>query len=166
MSAAKKSLNSRKKPAASSHPPFADMIKECITAHPSEARAGVSRPTIKKFLETKYGLDISAGTVTNINRAIAHGAEKGLFTLPKGPSGKVKLTPKARSDAGKEVRLMVQNQCCHPKFGPCSRMQPPLLPLLSRKLPRNLRLPKRTKLLLKQLVRPPYLHLRAPRNLR
>jgi histone H1/5 len=75
----------------------------------------------QRFLETKYGLDISAGTVTNINRAIAHGFEKGYFALPKGllarrnqahfihivnlgPSGKVKLAPKARSDAGKEVR--------------------------------------------------------------
>ncbi|KAF8507258.1 hypothetical protein JB92DRAFT_2587190, partial [Gautieria morchelliformis] len=103
MSAVKKSTASKKKPVASSHPPFADMIKECITAHPTDARGGVSRPTIKKFLETKYGLDISASTVTNINRAIAHGAEKGFFALPKGPSGKVKLAPKARSDAGKEV---------------------------------------------------------------
>lgn len=37
-----------------------------------------------RYVETKYGLNISASTVTNINRAIAHGAEKGLFSLPKG----------------------------------------------------------------------------------
>ncbi|GJJ12181.1 hypothetical protein Clacol_006422 [Clathrus columnatus] len=76
-------------------------LQECIIAHPDEARTGVSRPTIKKFLETKYGLSISASTVTNINRAIAQGSEKGIFTLPKGPSGKVKLV-KTTSDKEKE----------------------------------------------------------------
>lgn len=33
---------------ASAHPSFIDMIKEAIVAHPEQARAGVSRPAIKK----------------------------------------------------------------------------------------------------------------------
>lgn len=47
------------------------------------------------------------GTDTyQLRHAISTGTEEGIFALPKGPSGKVKLAPKARksdSDA-KEVR--------------------------------------------------------------
>lgn len=64
---------------------------------------------------------------SQLNRAIAHGAEKGIFVLPKGKrhflqkvcsntnvlllgaSGKVKLAAKARGDATKEVRLIFFN---------------------------------------------------------
>lgn len=43
---------------------------------------------------------------SQLNRAIAHGAEEGMFALPKGPSGKVKLAPKAKAaTATKEVRV-------------------------------------------------------------
>ena len=41
--------------------------------------------------------------MAQLNRAIASGTEGGLFLLPKGPSGKVKLAPKAKADASKEV---------------------------------------------------------------
>ncbi|KAJ3478490.1 hypothetical protein NLJ89_g12378 [Agrocybe chaxingu] len=118
------------KSAAATHPPWVDMIKEAITTHPEDARAGVSRPTIKKFIETKYHIDFNAPHLSQLNRAIAHGNEKGLFLLPKGlfvlvslqvaratltptprlsnpgPSGKVKLASKAKptTDAAKEVR--------------------------------------------------------------
>jgi hypothetical protein len=84
---------------SSSHPTWIDMIKECIVSHPEEARAGVSRPTIKKFVEDKYRIEVNASTASQLNRAISSGSEKGVFTLPKGPSGKVKL---ARHDAAKE----------------------------------------------------------------
>jgi len=96
-----------KKPAAASkghhatHPSWVDMIKECITAHPEDARGGVSRPTIKKFVETKHHVAMNATAASQLNRAIAHGAEKGIFVLPKGPSGKVKLAAQ-HSDAAKE----------------------------------------------------------------
>ncbi|KIY51048.1 hypothetical protein FISHEDRAFT_71342 [Fistulina hepatica ATCC 64428] len=76
------------------HPSWVDMIKECIAAHPDEARTGVSRPTIKKFVESKYDIDLSAAAASQLNRAIAAGSEKGTFVLPKGLSGKVKLAPK------------------------------------------------------------------------
>ena len=39
---------------------------------------------------------------SQLNRAIAHGADEGIFSLPKGLSGKVKLAPK--KTATKEVR--------------------------------------------------------------
>ncbi|KZP20847.1 hypothetical protein FIBSPDRAFT_826588 [Athelia psychrophila] len=85
------------------HPSWADMIKECIVAHPDDARFGVSRPTIKKFIEAHYAVEINPAAASQLNRAIAHGADKGVFVLPKGSSGKVKLAVKARGDATKEV---------------------------------------------------------------
>jgi histone H1/5 len=84
------------------HPSWADMIRECIAAHPTEARSGVSRPTIKKYVELKYNIKIDATAASQLNRAIAHGSEKGIFVLPKGPSGKVKLPPKSRPEHSKE----------------------------------------------------------------
>ncbi|KAI0374712.1 hypothetical protein BV20DRAFT_960860 [Pilatotrama ljubarskyi] len=79
------------------HPSWKDMIKECIVAHKDESRSGVSRSTIKKFVSEKYGLDAtSAVNLSHLNRAITNGAEEGLFALPKGPSGKVKLAPKTK----------------------------------------------------------------------
>jgi len=84
------------------HPSWIDMIKECIVAHPEDARSGVSRPTIKKFVESKHHVEINASAASQLNRAIAHGAEKGVFVLPKGPSGKVKLAGRGHSDAAKE----------------------------------------------------------------
>lgn len=79
------------------HPSWVDMVKECITAHPDEARHGVSRPTIKKFVETKYKIHPNQTSNSQLARAITHGAEKGIFVLPKGPSGKIKLPPKGSS---------------------------------------------------------------------
>ncbi|KAG9126374.1 hypothetical protein FRC07_003680 [Ceratobasidium sp. 392] len=81
------------------HPSFIDMIIECIAAYPEEARSGVSRPMIKKFLEEQYKIDITPSHITNINRAIARGAETNVFSLPKGPSGKVKLASKKATEA-------------------------------------------------------------------
>lgn len=75
------------------------MIKEAILAHPAEARAGIGRATIKKYIqshhpETAKGSEASFNT--RVNQAITRGAEKKTFLLPKGPSGKVKLAPKAK----------------------------------------------------------------------
>ncbi|KIO28130.1 hypothetical protein M407DRAFT_231071 [Tulasnella calospora MUT 4182] len=115
--AVSKKASATKKSAAPSHPPFLDMIKECIAAHPDDAREGVSRPTIKKYLEDHYKLDTSQAAVsTNISRAITRGAEHGELVLPKGISGKVKLPPKkARHDDAKEVWGEVVR--CHERFG-------------------------------------------------
>ncbi|KAJ6623440.1 hypothetical protein B0H10DRAFT_2009729 [Mycena sp. CBHHK59/15] len=87
---------------AAHHPSFIDMIKECIIAHPEDARGGVSRPMIKKFMESKYKVELNASTASQLNRAITSGSERGTFVLPKGPSGKIKLTPKVRGEATKE----------------------------------------------------------------
>ncbi|KAJ3863617.1 hypothetical protein EV359DRAFT_26576, partial [Lentinula novae-zelandiae] len=69
---------------APSHPPYIDMIKECIADHREEARIGVSRPQIKKYIEEKYKIEIGAAQNTQISRAIATGNDKGFFVLPKG----------------------------------------------------------------------------------
>ncbi|KAN0127537.1 hypothetical protein V8E53_014625 [Lactarius tabidus] len=80
--------------ATTSHPPWTDMIKECIAANPEDARHGVSRPQIKKFVEEKYKVVIGNAQITQLSKAIALGAEKNIFYLPKGLSGRVKLPPK------------------------------------------------------------------------
>ncbi|KAH8107163.1 hypothetical protein BXZ70DRAFT_916664 [Cristinia sonorae] len=103
------------KPAAT-HPSWKDIIKECIAAHASEARSGVSRATIKKFAEETYKLEMTGLQNSQLNRAIASGAEAGIFSLPKGPSGKVKLAPKVRPNVLKE-----NNQPPAPRKAPASK---------------------------------------------
>jgi histone H1/5 len=75
-------------------------------------------------VEEKYKLEIGNAQVSQLSRAIAVGAEKAIFSLPKGrkitaiscwfrlniflgPSGRVKLAPKAgkAADDAKEVGL-------------------------------------------------------------
>lgn len=73
-----------------------------------------------QFVESKYKVELNASTASQLNRAITSGSERGTFVLPKGtgpylsssliflmpdtgPSGKVKLTPKVRGEATKEV---------------------------------------------------------------
>ncbi|KAG6886017.1 hypothetical protein C0993_006133 [Termitomyces sp. T159_Od127] len=101
--ASHKNNSSANKSRVSTHPSWMDMIKECIIAHPDESRSGVSRPTIKKFVESTYHVAVDHAAASQLNRAITSGSEKGTFVLPKGPSGKVKLAPQARTDAAKEV---------------------------------------------------------------
>ncbi|ETW85524.1 hypothetical protein HETIRDRAFT_457373 [Heterobasidion irregulare TC 32-1] len=90
---------------SATHPSWKDIIKECIAANPEDARSGVSRSTLKKFAEDKYNLDMSGGNLFQLNRAITTGAEQGVFSLPKGPSGKIKLAPKRpRTAAATEMK--------------------------------------------------------------
>ncbi|KAF8610223.1 hypothetical protein BDV93DRAFT_10646 [Ceratobasidium sp. AG-I] len=137
--------------AAPVHPSFIDMIVECIVAHPDEARAGVSRPMIKKFLEETYKIDITPSHITNINRAIARGAETQVFTLPKGPSGKVKLAPKKAAETKEnQAPVAVKKTTAAPKKKPRSphpSLEPGPQPQQKRPLPRRklrlLRSPRR-----------------------
>ncbi|KAG1800859.1 uncharacterized protein HD556DRAFT_1304847 [Suillus plorans] len=69
---------------STTHPPWIDMITECITTTPDGTRHGVSRPAIKKFVDSKYHLEINPLASSQLNRAIHHGADKGTFVLPKG----------------------------------------------------------------------------------
>ncbi|KAH9930977.1 uncharacterized protein B0H18DRAFT_992132 [Fomitopsis serialis] len=91
--------------AGAPHPSFKDMIKECIVDHKEEARTGVSRATIKKYISEKYKLDLenNASNASHLNRAIASGEKEGIFALPKGPSGKVKLAPKNKPAANENA---------------------------------------------------------------
>ncbi|KIY67709.1 hypothetical protein CYLTODRAFT_422290 [Cylindrobasidium torrendii FP15055 ss-10] len=83
-------------PKEETHPPWKDIITECIAAHKDEARTGVSRSTIKKFAEEQYKLDMNARNTSVLARALMTGVEKNYFEMPKGPSGKVKLMPKRK----------------------------------------------------------------------
>ncbi|KAH8983708.1 hypothetical protein EDB86DRAFT_3106270 [Lactarius hatsudake] len=129
---------------APTHPSWTDMIKECITAHPDDARHGVSRPQIKKFapiscnylisetqryfrfVEEKYKLEIGNAQITQLSRAIAVGAEKNVFSLPKGPSGRVKLAPKAPkvADDAKENKPASKTKTTTTKSAPKPATKP------------------------------------------
>ncbi|KAH9174213.1 hypothetical protein EDB89DRAFT_1953778 [Lactarius sanguifluus] len=129
---------------APTHPSWTDMIKECITAHPDDARHGVSRPQIKKFapiscnyliaetqryfrfVEEKYKLEIGNAQITQLSRAIAVGAEKNVFSLPKGPSGRVKLAPKAPkvADDAKENKPASKTKTTTTKTAPKPATKP------------------------------------------
>ncbi|KAF9036763.1 hypothetical protein BJ165DRAFT_604991 [Panaeolus papilionaceus] len=101
----KKATTTKAAPAAanaSGRPSWKDIIKECIAINKEDARTGVSRSTIKKFAEEKYKIEMNPLALSQLNRAITSGAESGVFSLPKGPSGKVKLAPKAKASASKE----------------------------------------------------------------
>lgn len=57
-----------------------------------------------QYAEEKYRIEVTGNNLFQLNRAIASGADDGIFILPKGPSGKVKLAPKNKaSGASKEV---------------------------------------------------------------
>ncbi|KAF8894703.1 hypothetical protein BD779DRAFT_858328 [Infundibulicybe gibba] len=79
------------------HPTWIDMIRECIVNNPDDARQGVSRHQIKKYVEEQYKLEIGAAQIAQLSRALTTGTDKDIFVLPKGPSGRVKLSPKAKA---------------------------------------------------------------------
>ncbi|KAI6109144.1 hypothetical protein EDD16DRAFT_1615739 [Pisolithus croceorrhizus] len=70
------------------HPPWTEMITECIITTPDGTQNGVSRPTLKKFVEFNYHLVMTATTTSQLNHAITAGKENGDFVLPKGGSTK------------------------------------------------------------------------------
>jgi len=70
------------KKTAAPHPPFAELVREAIVE--TASRDGVSRPAIKKYIGDKYMMEVTPAVITHINTAIARGAEKGDFVLPKG----------------------------------------------------------------------------------
>ena len=39
---------------------------------------------VRRFVETTYSLDLGPAQVTQLNKAISNGADKGTFYLPKG----------------------------------------------------------------------------------
>ena len=80
-----------------------DMIKEAIVAYGLEARLGLGRPTIKKYILSKHpdtGRIPLAAFNLHVNNAILRGEEKGVFLLPKGSSGKVRLSAKGKVAEG------------------------------------------------------------------
>ncbi|KNZ53431.1 uncharacterized protein VP01_323g8 [Puccinia sorghi] len=86
-----------------------DMIKDAIQNDKENVRGGVSRPAIKKYLAFRFKVLDTPANITRLNKAIQRGAEKGIFALPKGASGKVKLAkvvsePKVSKPASKVAK--------------------------------------------------------------
>ncbi|KAN0060757.1 hypothetical protein ACQY0O_007415 [Thecaphora frezii] len=101
--AAKKAASKK----SSSSLTYEAMIKQAIAAHPADARAGISRSTIKKYLQSHFPETTNGSEAafnTRVNQTITRGAEKKVFVLPKGPSGKVKLAPKEKTPAEKKPK--------------------------------------------------------------
>lgn len=95
---AKKSTSTRKPSSMT----YEDMIIEAIISYGEEGRSGLGRPTLKKVILAKHPdtgkLPLSSFS-THLNSAIVRGKDKGVFLLPKGVSGKVKLAAKAKHAA-------------------------------------------------------------------
>ncbi|KAG1800860.1 uncharacterized protein HD556DRAFT_1229811 [Suillus plorans] len=122
---ASKKVPTKAAPKVVSHPSWKDIIKACITAHKEDARSGVSRATIKKFAEETYRLEVSGTNLYQLNRAIASGVMAGVFALPKGPSGKVKLAPKKKaSDDENSKPVPVKKAVVKPAAKPASKKAP------------------------------------------
>lgn len=113
MAPTKKTTTAIKKTA--SHPPFLAMIQEAISSHPTDSKKGVSRVSIKKYLEDKYKLDMSAASNTsNLNGAIKRAVEKNELALPGGPSGRVKLVAAAKPKAAEKKPAVKKTAAAKP----------------------------------------------------
>jgi histone H1/5 len=83
----KKSTTAAPKKAAAptaSHGSFQDMVKDAIAN--LKERNGSSRQAIQKYIKANNSVGNLSDTAYkgHVNRAIAHGVEKGMFLQPKG----------------------------------------------------------------------------------
>ncbi|TNY18974.1 hypothetical protein DMC30DRAFT_418322 [Rhodotorula diobovata] len=73
------------------HPSYVDMITEAIRVE-GDKRNGASRPVTKKYLLRAFpALKSSPAFHSAVATAIRHGRNEGLFVLPRGAGGKVRL---------------------------------------------------------------------------
>ncbi|GAA6001777.1 hypothetical protein JCM10207_002315 [Rhodosporidiobolus poonsookiae] len=82
------------------HPPYAEMIQEAIE-NEGDNKGEASRPAIKKYILNNFDIDETGAFDSYIAAAIRRGADNGIFSLPKGPSGKVKLADEDDKPSGK-----------------------------------------------------------------
>ncbi|BGP21682.1 histone H1/H5 [Rhodotorula toruloides] len=88
-----KGLAARRNRPAGAKPTMVDMsvaLDEAIEKA-GDAHDGASRPTIKKFIISKFKLEDNATTDGRIATAIRRGNESGVFALPKGFGGKIRI---------------------------------------------------------------------------
>lgn len=78
-----------------------------------------------RFLKTAYKIEDNQATTTRLNLAIKRGAEKGVFTLPKGISGKVKLSQKKAATAVGPLVLLSVPSCSRVAQKPASKVSKP-----------------------------------------
>ncbi|RMZ17373.1 hypothetical protein D0860_00546 [Hortaea werneckii] len=91
----KKATTTTKKAAAPAHASYQapENLTDVYLYIQLKERNGSSRQAIKKYVHANNKLDgiSDKAFTTQLNRAIASGSEKGVFSRPKGPSGPVKL---------------------------------------------------------------------------
>ncbi|KAI8327815.1 hypothetical protein BC941DRAFT_519571 [Chlamydoabsidia padenii] len=116
-SAATKAKTASKK---AEHPPYEDMIKAAILA--LKERKGSSRPAIKNYIVANYSVTRGAHFDTQISAAIKRGYNKGLFALPKGPSGTVKLVkPEKKTEEKKKAAPATKKTAAPTKKTPAAK---------------------------------------------
>merc|ERR1739838_1103408 len=110
-----------KKAAAPAHASYQDMIKEAILA--LKERNGSSRQAIKKYVHANNKLDgiSDKAFTTQLNRAIASGSEKGVFSRPKGPSGPVKLAQPSSKTAAPAAKSTTKKTTTAKKAAPAKK---------------------------------------------
>ncbi|KAG6841679.1 hypothetical protein C0991_008317 [Blastosporella zonata] len=137
-SATKKATGAK---ATSTHPPWVDMIKVCIRPYydaisARKATAAVAVDPVmpwlfalgrRAYVEDTYKLEIGPAQNTQLSKTLATWSEKGVFVLPKGPSGRVKLAPKAKavdSSSTKEVYMDCLINVIHSFINPVAQNKP------------------------------------------
>ncbi|GAA5908185.1 histone H1 [Sporobolomyces salmoneus] len=91
----KKQGTSSSTKAKRAHPTYQDMIIQAIEEVGEKGSA--SRPVIKKYILNRYGLNDTHQFDGHVATAIRRGHDNGIFDYPKGPSGKIKLSAKAKA---------------------------------------------------------------------
>ena len=96
-----------------------------------------------------------ANNLYQLNRAITSGAEKNIFQLPKGPSGKVKLAPKRPKAVAEEEEETQTKEvsCTNTSGGMFGQQNFRMLSPLARKKPRCLKRPRLRLSLRRKLIR-------------
>lgn len=62
---------------------LAQRSRRCVRAHVGAPSASHSL-RLPQFVESKYHIELNAAAASQLNRAIASGSDKGIFSLPKG----------------------------------------------------------------------------------
>uniref|UniRef100_A0AC35GWC4 H15 domain-containing protein n=1 Tax=Panagrolaimus sp. PS1159 TaxID=55785 RepID=A0AC35GWC4_9BILA len=108
-----KSTKSKSSKAESSHPPYAEMIKNAITD--LQNRKGSSRQAILKYINEHYEIHQNFADQTNVHlrQALKHGVENGTLKQIKGigAAGSFKLAdPKKKTTDGSKQKDTAKSQ--------------------------------------------------------
>ncbi|KAL1923643.1 uncharacterized protein VTP21DRAFT_8623 [Calcarisporiella thermophila] len=119
----KKKATSKTAKAASSsaHPKYEDMIRSAIVS--LKERKGSSRQAIKKYIQQNF--TVGDNFEINFKQALKRGVGKGVFSMPNGPSGTVKLAKPEKKEEKKETKEKTSEKKAAPKKATTTKAKKP-----------------------------------------